>query len=142
MVEIEGERVLAASCLRQPAPGMKVKTDTQRAKTARKMVAELLVEGQIIVYQFLQWEHYQLRLLVFGRLQLLAIQLFLLDLIIHYQFSQEQFGHLLVGQLTQIKDCLVVVMLADNQFLVVGQTIHFLDNLLGQTIHFHLENSG
>src|SRR4051812_29688088 len=26
MVEIEGERVLAASCLRKPSPGMKVKT--------------------------------------------------------------------------------------------------------------------
>src|SRR4051812_26658886 len=46
MVEIEGERVLAASCLRKPAPGMKVKTDTDRAKTARKMVAELLVTDQ------------------------------------------------------------------------------------------------
>src|SRR5436853_3285908 len=46
MVEIEGERVLAASCLRKPAAGMKVKTDTHRAKTARKMVAELLVTDQ------------------------------------------------------------------------------------------------
>src|ERR1700676_4592833 len=46
MVEIEGERVLAASCIRQPAPGMKVKTSTERAKTARKMVAELLVTDQ------------------------------------------------------------------------------------------------
>jgi formate dehydrogenase major subunit len=46
MVEIEGERVLAASCIRQPTPGMKVKTDTDRAKTARKMVAELLVTDQ------------------------------------------------------------------------------------------------
>ncbi len=46
MVEIEGERVLAASCIRKPAPGMKVKTQTDRAKTARKMVAELLVTDQ------------------------------------------------------------------------------------------------
>ena len=46
MVEIEGERVLAASCIRTPAPGMKVKTQTDRAKTARKMVAELLVTDQ------------------------------------------------------------------------------------------------
>ena len=46
MVEIEGERVLAASCIRQPSPGMKVKTATDRAKTARKMVAELLVTDQ------------------------------------------------------------------------------------------------
>jgi formate dehydrogenase major subunit len=46
MVEIEGERVLAASCLRTPTPGMKVKTQTDRAKTARKMVAELLMTDQ------------------------------------------------------------------------------------------------
>ena len=46
MVEIEGERVLAASCIRTPTPGMKVKTQTERAKTARKMVAELLVTDQ------------------------------------------------------------------------------------------------
>jgi len=46
MVEIEGERVLAASCIRTPEPGMKVKTQTERAKTARKMVAELLVTDQ------------------------------------------------------------------------------------------------
>src|SRR6516162_3936850 len=46
MVEIEGERVLAASCIRTPAPGMKVKTATERAKTARKMVAELLLTDQ------------------------------------------------------------------------------------------------
>src|SRR5215467_9382041 len=46
MVEIEGERVLAASCIRTPSPGMKVKTGTDRAKTARRMVAELLVTDQ------------------------------------------------------------------------------------------------
>src|SRR6516165_9890002 len=46
MVEIEGERVLAASCLRTPTPGMKVKTQTDRAKAARRMVLELLVTDQ------------------------------------------------------------------------------------------------
>src|SRR5437016_11208375 len=46
MVEIEGERVLAASCLRKPAPGMVVKTQTDRAKSARRMVAELLLADQ------------------------------------------------------------------------------------------------
>jgi formate dehydrogenase major subunit len=46
MVEIEGERVLAASCIRMPTPGMKVKTQTDRAKTARRMVAELLLTDQ------------------------------------------------------------------------------------------------
>ncbi len=46
MVEVEGERVLAASCIRTPSPGMKVKTQTDRAKTARRMVAELLITDQ------------------------------------------------------------------------------------------------
>src|SRR5262249_5768116 len=46
MVEIEGERVLAASCIRTPTPGMKVKTQTHRAKTARRMVVELLMADQ------------------------------------------------------------------------------------------------
>ena len=46
MVEIEGERVLAASCKRTPATGMKVKTATERAAKARKMVMELLVADQ------------------------------------------------------------------------------------------------
>src|SRR5256714_11888701 len=46
MVEIEGERVLAASCLRKPAAGMKVKTQTDRATTARRMVTELLLTDQ------------------------------------------------------------------------------------------------
>jgi formate dehydrogenase major subunit len=46
MVEIEGERVLAASCVRQPSPGMKVQTASERAKFSRKMVFELLVGDQ------------------------------------------------------------------------------------------------
>jgi formate dehydrogenase major subunit len=46
MVEIEGERVLAASCIRQPTPGMKVKTESERATAARRMVAELLLTDQ------------------------------------------------------------------------------------------------
>ncbi len=46
MVEIEGERVLAASCIRKPAPGMKVMTASERAKSARKAVFELLLADQ------------------------------------------------------------------------------------------------
>ena len=42
MVEIEGERVLAASCSRMPAPGMKVRTAGERARAAQRMVLELL----------------------------------------------------------------------------------------------------
>ena len=42
MVEIDGERVLAPSCCRAPAAGMKVRTDSPRALAAQKMVLELL----------------------------------------------------------------------------------------------------
>src|SRR3974390_1704570 len=46
MVEIEGERVLAASCIRKPTSGMKVTTGSDRARAARKMVFDLLVSDQ------------------------------------------------------------------------------------------------
>ncbi|MEP2891923.1 formate dehydrogenase subunit alpha [Tateyamaria sp.] len=46
MVEIEGERVLAASCVREPVDGMVVTTNSARAETARKMVVEMLVTDQ------------------------------------------------------------------------------------------------
>ena len=46
MVEIEGERVLAASCIRTPAPGMKVKTAGERARKSRELVFELLAADQ------------------------------------------------------------------------------------------------
>ncbi|MGF1628056.1 MAG: formate dehydrogenase subunit alpha [Kiloniellaceae bacterium] len=46
MVEIEGERVLAASCIREPREGMVVKSASARAEKARAMVFELLVADQ------------------------------------------------------------------------------------------------
>jgi formate dehydrogenase major subunit len=46
MVEIEGERVLAASCIRRPAEGMVVHTGSDRATRARSMVLELLLADQ------------------------------------------------------------------------------------------------
>ena len=46
MVEIEGERVLAASCLRQPSEGMVVATTSARAKKSRDTVMELLLTDQ------------------------------------------------------------------------------------------------
>ncbi len=46
MVEIEGERTLAASCIRTPTEGMVVTTNSARAKQARKMVVELLLADQ------------------------------------------------------------------------------------------------
>ena len=46
MVEIEGENVLAASCIRKPLEGMKVKTNTAKASNSRKSVFELLAADQ------------------------------------------------------------------------------------------------
>ncbi len=47
MVEIEGERTLAASCVRTPSPGMKVNSaSSERAQRARKGVLELLLADQ------------------------------------------------------------------------------------------------
>ncbi len=46
MVEIEGERTLAASCKRQPTEGINVQTASRRATKARNMVMELLVADQ------------------------------------------------------------------------------------------------
>ncbi len=42
VVEIEGERTLASSCTRKPVENMVVHSETERAKSARKMVFELL----------------------------------------------------------------------------------------------------
>ncbi|MFQ5755831.1 MAG: formate dehydrogenase subunit alpha [Acidiferrobacterales bacterium] len=46
MVEIEGERVLAASCIRTPTAGMRVTTDNARAHRVRNGVMELLLADQ------------------------------------------------------------------------------------------------
>jgi len=43
VVEVEGERTLAASCCRQPSAGMAVHTDTPRVKQAQRSVLELLL---------------------------------------------------------------------------------------------------
>src|SRR5690242_21945803 len=43
VVEVKGERVLAASCCRKPAKGMEVFTDNERAQRSQKMVVELLL---------------------------------------------------------------------------------------------------
>ena len=43
VVEVKGERVLAASCCRTPAKGMEVITDSERAVKSQKMVLELLL---------------------------------------------------------------------------------------------------
>ena len=43
VVEVKGERVLAASCCRKPAAGMEVTSDSARARASQKMVLELLL---------------------------------------------------------------------------------------------------
>jgi predicted molibdopterin-dependent oxidoreductase YjgC len=42
VVEIEGARVLAPACQRKIEAGMKIRTDSERVRTARKLVMELL----------------------------------------------------------------------------------------------------
>ena len=42
VVEVKGERVLAASCCRRPSEGMEVATDSARARKSQEMVLELL----------------------------------------------------------------------------------------------------
>ena len=46
LVEIDGEKNLAASCLRTPSAGMRVSTESPRASTSRNMVMELLITDQ------------------------------------------------------------------------------------------------
>ncbi len=46
MVEIEGERVLAASCIRTPSEGMVVNSQSERSEMARKVVVEMLLADQ------------------------------------------------------------------------------------------------
>ena len=43
VVEVQGERTLAASCCRAPSAGMAVSTQSARARSAQKMVLELLL---------------------------------------------------------------------------------------------------
>jgi formate dehydrogenase major subunit len=45
MVDVKGERVLAASCIRRPLPDMEVDTRTPRAVKSREMVFELLASN-------------------------------------------------------------------------------------------------
>jgi formate dehydrogenase major subunit len=45
MVEVKGERVLTASCIRKPTANMDVQTQSQRAAKSREMVFELLASN-------------------------------------------------------------------------------------------------
>ena len=61
LVEVEGERTLAASCIREPRDGMVVRTASARANSARRMVFELLLsdmpgpEGRDATSTFARW---------------------------------------------------------------------------------------
>jgi len=60
VVEVDGERTLTASCCRMPTEGMKVASQSERAKRSQKMVLELLmsdapVEVQSRDSQLKQW---------------------------------------------------------------------------------------
>jgi formate dehydrogenase major subunit len=46
MVEVEGERTLVASCIREAKDGMVVTTNSARAESARKLVVEMLLADQ------------------------------------------------------------------------------------------------
>ncbi|WIX91159.1 2Fe-2S iron-sulfur cluster-binding protein [Amycolatopsis sp. DG1A-15b] len=45
MVEVEGARTLVPSCSRKAEPGMVVRTDSERTRTSRKVVLELLASA-------------------------------------------------------------------------------------------------
>ncbi|MCZ6882088.1 MAG: 2Fe-2S iron-sulfur cluster-binding protein, partial [Gammaproteobacteria bacterium] len=60
MVEIEGERVLAPSCCRNPTPGMVVFSNNERAQKSQKLVLELLLsdmpeQSYTIDNELVQW---------------------------------------------------------------------------------------
>ncbi|OGA28360.1 MAG: formate dehydrogenase subunit alpha [Betaproteobacteria bacterium RIFCSPLOWO2_02_FULL_68_150] len=62
VVEVKGERVLAASCCRAPSAGMDVSTASPRARSAQKMVLELLLsdmprEPRSPDSELAQWAH-------------------------------------------------------------------------------------
>src|SRR5919198_5980005 len=42
-VQVEGARVLAAACIRQVEPGMKIRTTSERIERSRRMLVELLM---------------------------------------------------------------------------------------------------
>ncbi len=62
VVEIEGERVLAPSCCRNPTPGMVVHSNNERAEKSQKLVLELLlsdmpVQSYTLDNELAQWAH-------------------------------------------------------------------------------------
>ena len=52
VVEIEGAKTLAASCVMPAADGMKVHTNTRRVREARRMVVELMLSEPALVMRW------------------------------------------------------------------------------------------
>ena len=46
VVEIQGEKTLTASCIRQPTQGMKVFTNTRKVEKSQNLILELLLSDQ------------------------------------------------------------------------------------------------
>ena len=46
VIEVEGERVLSASCIRKPEDGMKVITNNKKVEKSQKLILELLLSDQ------------------------------------------------------------------------------------------------
>jgi len=61
VVEVEGARVLAPACSREAEAGMKIETDTERVRTSRKLVIELLGSSVDTSLASQDWHRWQAR---------------------------------------------------------------------------------
>ena len=61
VVEVEGARVLAPACSRKVEPDMKVRTDTERVRTSRKLVMEFLGSSVDTTLASTDWHRWQAR---------------------------------------------------------------------------------
>ena len=59
VVEVEGARVLAPACSRAAEAGMKIKTDTERVRTSRKLVIEFLASSVDTSLASAEWHRWQ-----------------------------------------------------------------------------------
>ena len=55
VVEIAGERALAASCCRQPREGMAVTLESERVRKSQRLVLELLAMDPRPIWQYFVW---------------------------------------------------------------------------------------
>ena len=59
VVEVEGARVLAPACSRKVEPDVKVRTDTDRVRTSRKLVMEFLASSVDTTLASTDWHRWQ-----------------------------------------------------------------------------------